>query len=191
MQTKCGLVLLVALALVAPGVLSQDSDVAGTAGAAPYLLQSCAGSSGGALGVGQECMGAGTVGQATPVGVSQGSGIRLTSGFWTTPGVAVSVAGAPTSAGLVTAIGQCSPNPAARFALIQYTLAEPAPVEIEVFAVSGRRVRTLVSSTSPSGAYRVQWDLRDDRGRPVQPGVYFYQLRAGRFSQVKKMVVIN
>jgi hypothetical protein len=191
MQLRLGLLLLMSVALMVTQVLGQAARPAGTTGNDGYLLQSCLGSSGGTTGANPKCLGAGTIGQATPSGVSWGPGSRLTSGFWTVPGGAASAAGVPTSAPLATAIGESSPNPAAGFALIQYTLAQPASVQIDVFTVSGRKVRTLVNGSHPAGVYTVNWDLRDDRGRAVEPGVYFYQLRAGCFSRVKKVVIVK
>jgi flagellar hook assembly protein FlgD len=53
-----------------------------------------------------------------------------------------------------------------------------ARVEIDVFAVDGRRVRTLVRQRQPSGPQTVSWDGLDDSGLAVNSGSYFYRLRA-------------
>jgi hypothetical protein len=53
------------------------------------------------------------------------------------------------------------------------------PVRLDLFDVSGRRVRTLVDSRLPAGRYDVGWDATDDAGRAVHAGVYFARLRAG------------
>lgn len=64
------------------------------------------------------------------------------------------------------------PNPArysARFAL---TLPLGAPIRVEAFDLSGRRVRSLVDGYREAGATDVTWDLRDDLGTPVRAGIY-------------------
>ena len=72
---------------------------------------------------------------------------------------------------------------------VDLTLA--GPVELTIFDVSGRRVRTLVRETQEPGAHEVVWDGRNDGGRQAAAGVYFYRLSAGRSSRVRKMVIIR
>ena len=57
-------------------------------------------------------------------------------------------------------------------------LALPAAVDakLELFDLTGRRVRTLAAGTMTAGEHRVSWDRRDDRGVPVESGVYFARL---------------
>ncbi|MEW6756305.1 MAG: choice-of-anchor D domain-containing protein, partial [Candidatus Latescibacterota bacterium] len=72
------------------------------------------------------------------------------------------------------------PNPFNPETLIPYGLAEPSAVELVVYDVVGRRVRVLVpEGLQPAGYYRVGWDGRDESGRPVGSGVYFYRLYVG------------
>jgi hypothetical protein len=60
---------------------------------------------------------------------------------------------------------------------IAYGLAEAGPVELSVFDVLGRRVRSLVDQSEGAGAHLVRWDGRDRAGNPVSRGVYFIRLR--------------
>jgi hypothetical protein len=62
---------------------------------------------------------------------------------------------------------------------IAYGLAESGPVELGVFDLAGRRVRTLVSRDESAGVHRAEWDGRDDAGHEVARGVYFARLRLG------------
>jgi len=55
----------------------------------------------------------------------------------------------------------------------------------------GQRVRTLVRRYQAPGRYQVWWDGRDDYGRPVSSGIYFYFLQAGPFRAAKKLVIIR
>jgi hypothetical protein len=65
------------------------------------------------------------------------------------------------------------------------------PVDLAVFGVDGRRVRTIASGPHVPGEYEERWDGRDDRGQRVASGVYFYRLRAGSFVDQKKMVLLK
>jgi len=54
-----------------------------------------------------------------------------------------------------------------------------------VFAVNGRRVRTLTSGFREVGIHRLRWDGADDQGARVRAGVYFARLTTvdGRYTQ--------
>jgi len=73
---------------------------------------------------------------------------------------------------------------------IRYQLAAASDVELAIFDVTGRRVRTLVRGRRNAGQHSVTWDGRDDRGRVVASGVYLYRLQAGGHMQVRRMVVV-
>jgi hypothetical protein len=71
------------------------------------------------------------------------------------------------------------PNPFNPHTTLRFELAAAAPVRLEVFAVDGRLVRTLVSRALPAGPHFEVWDGRDDRGVAVASGGYLARLRAG------------
>jgi flagellar hook assembly protein FlgD len=62
---------------------------------------------------------------------------------------------------------------------------------LRIFDAAGRLVRTLVDRELSGGRHEARWNACDDRGREVSPGVYFYQLRRGPLSQVRKLVVVR
>jgi flagellar hook assembly protein FlgD len=64
-------------------------------------------------------------------------------------------------------------------------------VVIKIFNTLGEEIRTLADAQYDAGYHRVRWDGKDKNGKSVASGVYLYQLRAGRFSQVKKMSFIR
>jgi flagellar hook assembly protein FlgD len=80
----------------------------------------------------------------------------------------------------VTQLAPATPNPFRQTATIAFSLAQGGPVELAVFSVDGRRVRTLVGESREPGEYRVTWDGRDDRGNPMSAGVYYAQLKTAR-----------
>ena len=82
------------------------------------------------------------------------------------------------------------PNPFRAGAHIRYALPVDSPVSLEVFAVSGQHVRTLVRGNMPAGPHEVAWDGADDRGRRASAGIYLYRLRASSFEATQRLVMI-
>jgi len=68
---------------------------------------------------------------------------------------------------------------------------EAAQVDLSIYSVEGRLIRTLASGVRVAGEHQERWDGRDDRGQRVASGVYFYRLSAGTFVAQKKLVVLN
>jgi len=66
-------------------------------------------------------------------------------------------------------------------------------VRIEVFNIRGQRVKTLLDGSLEFGAgiHSVEWDGRDDGGRTVSSGVYFYRMTAGEFSETRRMLLMK
>ena len=80
----------------------------------------------------------------------------------------------------VTQLAPAMPNPFRQTATIAFSLAQGGPVELAVFSVDGRRVRTLVRESREPGEYRVTWDGRDDHGDPMSAGIYYAHLKAAQ-----------
>ncbi len=62
-------------------------------------------------------------------------------------------------------------------------------VILKIFNTLGQTIKTLVDEPLPAGSHSVVWDGRDSVNRPIATGVYFYQLRAGDFIEVRKMAL--
>jgi len=91
----------------------------------------------------------------------------------------------------VLSLSQNLPNPFHTDTGISYTLPMESDVMLRVYGVTGRLVRTLVDGRQPAGYWTVVWDGRDDDGRAVSSGVYFYSLEAGGKTVAKTMVLIE
>lgn len=89
----------------------------------------------------------------------------------------------------VTYLTQNIPNPFNPSTTIQFGLASRELVTLSIYDVSGRLVRTLVNEPREAGLYTQSWDGRSAKNRTVASGVYFYRLRAGTFSETKKMIL--
>jgi hypothetical protein len=90
------------------------------------------------------------------------------------------------------ALAQNVPNPFNPSTTIEFTVSSRAHVELTVYDVGGRRVRTLASEVrTPGTVHRVQWNGRGDNGEEVASGVYFYRLTTGDYTRTKKMVLLK
>ena len=79
-------------------------------------------------------------------------------------------------------------NPATR---ISFSLPEAQNVILVVYGVDGRRVATLVEGIQGAGVHEAIWTGRDDDGKSVATGIYFYRINAGPYNQVNKMTLIK
>jgi len=86
---------------------------------------------------------------------------------------------------------QNAPNPFNPETKIRYSVSQRGAVTLEIFNVSGARVRTLVSRPHDPGVYDVRWNGTDDAGRPVASGVYFYKLRSAGFADSRKLILLK
>ncbi len=89
------------------------------------------------------------------------------------------------------ALAQNHPNPFNPSTTIQYDLPEAGHVQIRVFDIRGRVVSTLVDRQEEAGVHVVQWNGREDSGRTLSSGVYFYRMETASFSRIRKMVLLK
>ena len=83
------------------------------------------------------------------------------------------------------------PNPFNPSTRISFTLPEPGPVRLEIFDINGRLVRTLIDGHVGKGLREANWNGRDNSGRAVASGLYFYRLTAGKEKITRKAVLIK
>ena len=74
---------------------------------------------------------------------------------------------------------------------ISFALPEAAEVSLKIYDIAGQLVQTLVDGIVKAGRHQVVWDGTNQHGVLVASGVYFYQLRAGEFKQVRKMSLLR
>jgi len=80
----------------------------------------------------------------------------------------------------------CYPNPFNPTTTISYQLSKASLVKLTIYDLNGREVTTLVHEEKPAGTYAVPWNASN-----FSSTVYFYRLTAGKFSQVKKMILMK
>jgi len=104
---------------------------------------------------------------------------------------AVSVDGPTADASAGFRLEQNRPNPSAGGASIAFAIPRAERVTLRIFDASGRSVRTLTDMSFAAGAHQIRWDGRNDAGSVVGAGTYFYRIKAGRFSDVKRLVIVR
>lgn len=81
------------------------------------------------------------------------------------------------------------PNPFNPSTTIRYELAAAAQVQLVVYDLLGQQIRSLVDLHQPAGGYSVVWDGLNENGQQVANGLYFYEIKAGSFQGVRKMML--
>lgn len=132
------------------------------------------------------------VGQ-TFVGTSEQANTIIESGFLADtlqrgPLLAI---GDETGLPITFSLGQNYPNPFNPVTTLQYDLPENSFVNITIYDLLGREVRTLVKQSQEAGFKTVLWNATNDNGKPVSAGVYLYQIQAGEFIQTRKMILLR
>jgi hypothetical protein len=83
------------------------------------------------------------------------------------------------------------PNPFNPVTTLRYDLPENSLVNITIYDMMGRGVKTLVNQSQDAGYRSVVWDATNDYGKPVSAGIYLYQIQAGKHISTKKMVLLK
>ncbi|MDX2475181.1 MAG: FlgD immunoglobulin-like domain containing protein [Candidatus Krumholzibacteria bacterium] len=82
-----------------------------------------------------------------------------------------------------------APNPFNPSTMIQFNVPAASRVELEIFDIGGRRLRTLVREEMAAGSHTVEWNGRDIDGRAVASGVYLSRLRIGETVLTERLVL--
>jgi len=88
-------------------------------------------------------------------------------------------------------LNQNYPNPFNPVTTLRYDLPENGPVNITIYDMLGRQVKTLINQTQDAGYKSLIWDATNDYGKPVSAGIYLYQIQAGEYISTKKMVLLK
>lgn len=103
----------------------------------------------------------------------------------------VGAAGEANNLPVAPSLSQNFPNPFNPTTQIEFSIPNAGPVTLSVYDLLGREVKRLVDSQMEAGKHTVIWDGKDASGRSVASGVYFYAIRAGSFSQSRKMTLLK
>lgn len=86
---------------------------------------------------------------------------------------------------------QNAPNPFEDMTTIHYEVPKRFRVSVRIYDIAGRVLKELVHEQREAGAYSVLWDGKDQQGRHVPSGVYFYKLEAGSQVESRKMILLK
>lgn len=89
------------------------------------------------------------------------------------------------------ALLQNFPNPFNSETEIPFSLESPSFVTLKIYNSLGQEIRTLAAKSYPAGNFSVRWDGNDNSGQPAVSGTYFYRLKTGNFSDIKKMLLLR
>ena len=83
------------------------------------------------------------------------------------------------------------PNPFNPETRIRFEIGNQANVQLIIYDMLGRKVRTLVNDNYDPGMYVINWDGMNDNRQPVSSGPYLYRIKAGEFIDHKKMILVR
>jgi len=83
------------------------------------------------------------------------------------------------------------PNPFNPTTKIHYDLPKNSFVSIDIYDVTGNKIKSLVNSVQDAGYRSVYWDATNNLGQSVSAGMYIYTVNAGEFRTTSKMALIK
>jgi flagellar hook assembly protein FlgD len=85
-----------------------------------------------------------------------------------------------------------APNPFSGRTHFEFTIPRAGRFELALYDISGRLVRRVVDDTGEAGPHRADWDGRDDAGRALPPGPYFYGVKLdGQLVGARKLTLLK
>ncbi len=88
-------------------------------------------------------------------------------------------------------LSRLTPNPTATGARFEMAVDRPGLVSAEIYDVTGRRIRTILSEPRGAGVHAVDWNGESESGRRLGPGVYFLQARHGGRTVTKRVDLVR
>lgn len=89
------------------------------------------------------------------------------------------------------ALHQNYPNPFNPVTTIRFDIPKTSYVQLTVYNILGQKVKTLLNKQITLGIHKVNWNGLNDEGEQLSSGMYFYQITAGDFQTVKKLVLLK
>ena len=83
------------------------------------------------------------------------------------------------------------PNPFNPSTTIAFSIPSEMPCKLDVYNLRGQKVRSLVNETVMAGNHSIVWNGKDDSGKSVSSGVYFYRLSTPNKVQTSKMLLMK
>ncbi len=92
-----------------------------------------------------------------------------------------------------TVLYQNYPNPFNPTTTISFSLTakDAEDAQLEIYNIKGQKVETLVNEVLSVGEHSIIWNGRDSNNKRVSSGIYLYKLKAGDYTDIKKMILIK
>jgi hypothetical protein len=91
----------------------------------------------------------------------------------------------------VLALAAPLPNPASDQTMLSFALSEAGLVQLAVYDMEGRLVRTVTAGRMEAGEHQVRFDLRDGGGRQISSGIYFVRLEAYGRTLMRRLAILE
>lgn len=91
----------------------------------------------------------------------------------------------------INKVWQNYPNPFNPETTIEFGIKENSNVLIEIYNIKGQKVKTLINGFREAGYHSVIWNGKDNSGKPVASGLYFYRMRTDNYSKIRKMILLK
>ena len=83
------------------------------------------------------------------------------------------------------------PNPFNPDTKIEFSVPKKGDVSLKIYNIKGQLVRTLVDEKLDAGKHSVIWWGKSDKGKDVGTGIYFYKIKAGDNTEIKRMLLLK
>ena len=83
------------------------------------------------------------------------------------------------------------PNPFNPSTIIQYDIPKVGIVEISIYDISGKLIKTILNQSQAAGLHKVHWDGRNEAGEKVASGIFVYTVKFDKICLSKKMILLK
>ena len=97
----------------------------------------------------------------------------------------------PSAPAFINALNGNYPNPFNPETTIRFSTAAKGPVAIDIYNIKGQLIRHLVKENMNAGNHTVVFNGKDDNDNYVASGMYFYKMQTGKFSSIRKMLLMK
>ena len=88
-------------------------------------------------------------------------------------------------------LGQNYPNPFNPITYIEYSIPNYENIRLEILNIQGQQIKTIINEYHQPGFYQVAWTGKNDLGKPVPSGIYFYRLESMKYCLTKKLILLK
>ena len=88
-------------------------------------------------------------------------------------------------------LDNCFPNPFSSKTSIQYFVNKPGLVHLDIYSITGEKIRILVDKAQNYGLQTIDWNATNGHGQRVPSGIYFYRLQSGSQIKTGKLILMN